>query len=111
MLRFMGLRQWFPHLCSCCRSCWPRTNREKAAKFQCIEGCHLSYPVFLADLPRGSVSRDHRALVRLDDAQVFDNFENAVASLCDVHVQPGVMLSGHYFSGTTRPRSNLRVVE
>ena len=35
--------------------------------------------------------------------QVFDNFENAVAGLGDVHVHSGVMLSGHHFSRTTRP--------
>ena len=77
------------------------------------ESTHFEQPtdVLLARLPRGNVSSAHDALVGLDDAQVLDNFENAVAGLGDVQVHPGVMLTGHHGSRTTRPRSNLCVVE
>ena len=43
------------------------------------------YAVGSRNLPRGSVSRAHDAFFRLDDAQVFDNFEDAVACLGDTY--------------------------
>src|SRR6202021_3408854 len=55
-------------------------------------------------------TRDVR-LLRVNDSQAFDNPEMAVVGLGDVHVHANVMLTGHHFSGTTRPLGDLGVVK
>src|SRR5260221_9202344 len=40
-----------------------------------------------------------RALVRIDDAQVFHDLQASVRHLRDVHVHPHMMLSRHHFGG------------
>ena len=42
--------------------------------------------------------------------QALDNLEITVRRLGNVHVHSNVMLTGHHFSWTTRPRSDFCVV-
>ena len=55
-------------------------------------------------LTRRQLCRADDTLIRIDGAQVFDYFENAIACLGNVHVHAGVMLSGDHFSGTAGAR-------
>ena len=50
------------------------------------------------------------ALLWINDPQAFDNPEITVVRLGNVHVHPNVMLTGHHFRWTTRPRSDLCVL-
>jgi hypothetical protein len=50
------------------------------------------------------------ALLWTNDPQALDNLEITVVCLGNVHVHSNVMLTGHYFSWTTRPIIDLCVV-
>jgi len=50
------------------------------------------------------------ALVWINGPQALDNLEITVVRLGNVHVHSNVMLTGHHFSWTTRPLSDLCVV-
>ena len=51
------------------------------------------------------------ALLWINDPQALDNLEFTVLRLGNVDVHSNVMLTGHHFSWTTRPLSDLRMVE
>ncbi len=50
------------------------------------------------------------ALLWINDPQALDNLEITVVCLGNVHVHSNVMLTGHHFSWTTRPLSDLCMV-
>src|ERR1700730_12026581 len=50
-------------------------------------------------------------LVWINHPQVLDDLETTTLRLRDVHVHSNVMLTGHHFRWTTRPLSDLGVVE
>src|SRR5919201_3797895 len=51
------------------------------------------------------------AFLWIDRAEVLDDLEAATASLCDVHVQPQVVLAGHHRRGSTGAFGDLGMVE
>src|SRR5579863_334465 len=55
-----------------------------------------------AATPPAAPSRCDLPLLGIDDPQAFDNLENTLVRLSNVHVHPNVMLTGHHFSRPTR---------
>src|SRR6266852_2658934 len=56
-------------------------------------------------------SKVHIAFLWIDDAEVLDDLEMAVACTGDVHVHANVMLTRHHFGRAARSLGNLCVVE